>query len=46
MIADNVRKRMYIGMCDWVTWLYSRKLTEPCKPTMMEKIKMKKDNVE
>ena len=27
-------------MCDWVTLLYSRKLTEPCKPTIMEKIKI------
>ena len=32
-------------MCDWVTMLYSRKLTEHCKPVMMEKIKiiLKKD---
>ena len=30
---------MYICMCDWVTLLYSRKLTEYCKPPMMEKIK-------
>ena len=26
-------------MCDWVTLLYSRKLTEHCKPAMMEKNK-------
>ena len=34
-------------MCDWVTLLYSRKLTEHCKPTIMEKIKiiLKKDAV-
>ena len=32
-------------MCDWVTLLYSRKLTEHCKLAMMEKIKIikKKD---
>ena len=28
-------------MCDWVTLLYSRKLTEHCKPAMMEIIKRK-----
>ena len=27
-------------MCDWVTWLYSRKLTEHSKPTIMAKIKI------
>ena len=27
-------------MCDWVTLLYSRKLTDHCKPTIMEKIKI------
>ena len=26
-------------VCDWVTLLYSRKLTEHCKPTIKEKIK-------
>ena len=31
-------------MCDWVTLLYSRKLTEHCKPAMMEKIKIIKKN--
>ena len=25
-------------MCDWVPLLYSRKLMEPCKPTIMDKI--------
>ena len=40
MEHDHVRKRMYICMCDWVTVLYSRKLTEHCKPAMMEKIKI------
>ena len=37
-----MRKRMciYICGCDWVTLLYGRKLTEPCKPTIMEKIKI------
>ena len=27
-------------MCNWVTLLYSRKLTEYCKPAIMEKIKI------
>ena len=27
-------------MCDWVTLLYCRKLTEHCKPTIMEKVKI------
>ena len=27
-------------MCDWVTLLYSRKLTERYKPAVMEKIKI------
>ena len=27
-------------MCDWVILLYRRKLTEHCKPAMMEKIKV------
>ena len=27
-------------MCDWVTLLYSRKVTENCKPAIMEKIKI------
>ena len=27
-------------MNDWVSLLYSRKLTERCKPTVMEKIKI------
>jgi len=40
MMEDNVRKRMYICMSDWVTLLYSRKLTEHCKPAIMEKIKV------
>ena len=28
---------MYTGMCDWLILLYSRKLTEHCKPAIMEK---------
>ena len=40
MEHDNVRKRMYICVCDWVTLLYSTKLIEPCKPAIMEKIKI------
>ena len=27
-------------MCDWVTLLRSRKLTEHCKPAIMQKIKV------
>ncbi len=30
---------MYTCMCNWVTMLYSRKLTEHCKPAVMEKNK-------
>ena len=30
-------------MCDWVILLYSRKLTERYKPTIMEKIKIIKN---
>ena len=38
MEYDNVRKkRMYTCMCNWVTMLNSRKLTEHCKPAIMEK---------
>ena len=28
---------MYTCMCNWVTTLYSRKLTEQCKPAIVEK---------
>ena len=31
------KKSMYTCMCNWVTMLYSRKLTEHCKPATMEK---------
>ena len=31
---------MYTCMCNWVTLLYSRKLTEHYKPAAMEKIKI------
>ena len=31
MEHDNVRKKN-VCVCAWVTLLYSRKLTEPCKP--------------
>ena len=51
MVEDNVRKRMCVYMCvcvclsDWVILLYSRKLTEHYKSTIMEKIKsFKKSN--
>ena len=40
MMENNVRKRMYMFMCDWVTLLYSRKLIEYCKPATVEKIKI------
>ena len=33
-------KRKHTCMCNWVTTLYSRKLTEHCKPAIMEKIKI------
>ena len=33
-------KRMYTCMCNWVTLLYSRKLTEYCKPAVIEEIKI------
>ena len=33
------KKRTYTCMCNWVTLLYSRKLTEYCKPATMEKTK-------
>ena len=32
-------KGMYMCVCDWATLLCSRKLTERCKPTLMEKKK-------
>ena len=32
-------KRMYTCMCNWDTMLYSRKLTDHCKPAIMEKNK-------
>ena len=31
---------MYTCMYNWVTLLYSRKLTEHCKPAIIEKIKI------
>ena len=37
---------MYTCMCDWITLLYSRKLTEHCKSTIMENVKIiKKNNI-
>ena len=42
-MEDNVRKEC-VWVCvrerDWVTLLYSRKLTEHCKPIIREKIKI------
>ena len=34
------KKRMYMCMCDWITLLYSGKLTEHCKPARMENIQI------
>ena len=31
---------MHTCICNWVTLLYSRKLTEHCKQVIMEKIKI------
>ena len=50
MDSDNVRKKMYTCMCNWVTMLYSRKLTEHSKLAIMEKnknryIKKGKENI-
>ena len=45
MEHDNVRKRTYICMCDWVSLLYSRKLADHCKPAIMEKIKIIQKNI-
>lgn len=39
-VEKHMRKRMYICKCDWVTSLYSRKLTEQCKPAIKEKVKI------
>ena len=33
-------KNAYVCVCNWVTLLYSRKLTEPCPSTVTEKIKI------
>ena len=35
-MEENVSKRMHMCMYDWVTLPYSSKLTEHCKPTLME----------
>ena len=37
---DNVRKKNYTCICDWVTSLCSRKLIEHYKSAIMEKIKI------
>ena len=33
------KKNVYICMYNWVTLLYSRELTEHCKPGITEKVK-------
>ena len=45
MMVDNVKKRMniYVCVCDLVILLYSRKLTEHYKTTLMVKIKIIKN---
>ena len=40
MMENNVRNRMYICVCDWITLLSSSKLIEHWKPTILEKIKI------
>ena len=40
MEHDNVRKKMYMCIYNWVTLLYSRKVTEHCRAAIMEKIKI------
>ena len=39
------KERMYTCMCNWVTMLYCRKLTEHCKPVIMEKNHYKKSDM-
>ena len=39
-MKDNVRESVCVCVCDWFTLLHSRKLTECCKPAIMEKIKI------
>ena len=39
-MCEKEKIRMYIYICDWVTVLYSRKLTGHCKPAIVEKIKI------
>ena len=39
MEYDDMRKKNVYIMWDWVTLLCSRKLTEQCKPAIMEKNK-------
>ena len=38
--CDKKNVCIYVHVCEWVTLLYSRKLTEHCKPRIMEKIKI------
>ena len=42
MEHDNVRKKTVYSMCKWVALLYSRKLTEHCKPAIIEKYENQK----
>ena len=39
-MEDNAKKRMCTCMCDSVSLLYSKKLTEHRKPVIMDKIKI------
>ena len=39
-VINSLRKKKNVCVCDWVTLLYSRKLTEHGKPAIIEKIKI------
>ena len=36
MEHHNMRRKICTCMCDWITLLYSKKLTEHCKPAIIE----------
>ena len=38
-------KRMCTWMCNWVTMLYRRKLSEPCTPAIMEIVSLQGDYI-
>ena len=46
MEHDNVGKKIYTCLCNWFTVLYSKKLTEHCKPAIIKRkhtLKKKKE---